>query len=145
LRLKLDYRVIHGDQVPKEAFVKVTKKLLVVAPIAATALLVFSSTAALAAGPGLTLHRRIGPSGFLPFGLAGGLAGLLLLAGFVLLIIWLIRALVRPAPWRPGSATSPAAPPDSPLEILSRRFAAGEITADEFKNARDVLRETTNP
>jgi hypothetical protein len=59
--------------------------------------LAFSSTAAMAASPGLTLHRRMGPFGFFPFGLAGGLAVLLLLAGFVLLIVWLIRALVRPS------------------------------------------------
>ena len=71
--------------------------------------------------------------------------GLLLLAGLVLLIVWLIRALVGPTAWRPGSTASPAAQPDSPLDILSRRFAAGEITVDEFKKAREVLRETKNP
>ena len=120
------------------------RKPLVVAPIAAAALLVISSTTALAAGPGFSLHGRMGPPGFFPFGLAGGLAGLLLLAGFVLLIVWLIRALVGPTAWRPASAASPTAPPESPLDILSRRFAAGEITADEFKQAREALRETTN-
>jgi putative membrane protein len=123
----------------------VIRKPFVVAPLAAAALLVIGSTTALAAGPGFSLHGRMGRFGFFPFGLAGGLAGLLLLAGFVLLMVWLIRALVGPAAWRPRSTASPAAPPESPLDILSRRFAAGEITADEFEKAREVLRETTNP
>jgi putative membrane protein len=123
----------------------VIRKPFVVAPIAAAALLVIGSTTALAAGPGFSVHERMGRFGFFPFGLAGGLAGLLLLAGFVLLIVWLIRALVGPTAWRPGSTASPASPPDSPLDILSRRFAAGQITADEFEKAREVLRETKNP
>ena len=121
------------------------KKLLLVAPIAAAAVLVVSSNAALAAAPGLHVHGRMGPSGFFPLGLAGGFAGLLILAGFVLLIVWLVRALVGPTSWHPASTGSPAGAPEAPLDILSRRFAAGEITADELKKARDVLRETTNP
>jgi putative membrane protein len=135
-----------GYQVePMEVDFKVIRKPLVIAPIAAAALLVIGSTTALAADPGFSLHGRMGPSGFFPFGLAGGLAGLLLLAGFVLLIVWLIRALAGPNSWRPGSTASPAAAPGSPLDILSRRFAAGEITADEFEKAREMLKETTNP
>jgi uncharacterized membrane protein len=35
-----------------------------------------------------------------------------------------------------------AAPPpgrETPLEILARRFASGEITAEEYQRARDLL------
>jgi uncharacterized membrane protein len=116
-----------------------------VAPVAAAVLLVISSSAALAAGPGNSLHWRMGPLGFFPFGLLGSFAGLLLLAGFVLLIIWLVRALAGPSSWRPTFTASPAAAPNSPLDILSRRFAAGEITAEEFQKVRDVLTETRKP
>ncbi len=35
----------------------------------------------------------------------------------------------------------PAMPPrESPLDILARRFAAGEISADEYQKARDLLK-----
>jgi putative membrane protein len=45
-----------------------------------------------------------------------------------------IRAIRRPPP--PAGARLP-----SPLEILERRFAAGEITHDDFDEARARLRE----
>jgi uncharacterized membrane protein len=122
-----------------------SRKLLVVAPVAAAALLVISSGAALAAGPGVSLYGRMGPVGFFPFGLLRGFAGLLLLAGFVLLIVWLIRALAGPSSWRQAHTASAAAAPQSPLDILARRFAAGEISAEEFQKARDVLGEAPKP
>lgn len=124
------------------------RKLLAVAPVAAAVLLVISSSAALAAGPVDTLPGRMGRMGqfgFFPFGLLGSFAGLLLLAGFVLLMIWLVRALAGPSSWRQTFTASPAAAPNSPLDILSRRFAAGEITAEEFQKARDLLMETHKP
>jgi uncharacterized membrane protein len=120
------------------------RKLLAVAPVAAAVLVVISSSAAMAAGPDASLRGRMGPLGF-PFGLLSGLAGLLLLAGFVLLVVWLVRALAGPTSWRQPFTASPAAATNSPLDILSRRFAAGEITAEEFKKARDVLSETPKP
>ena len=121
------------------------RKLLAVAPVAAMVLLVISSSAALAAGPVDALPGRMGRFGFFPFGLLGSFAGLLLLAGFVLLMIWLVRALAGPSSWRQTFTASPAAAPNSPLDILSRRFAAGEITAEEFQKARDLLMETHKP
>jgi uncharacterized membrane protein len=36
-----------------------------------------------------------------------------------------------------GAAPPPAR--ETPLEILARRFASGEITADEYQRARDLL------
>lgn len=115
------------------------------APVAAAVLLVISSSSALAAGPVDSLPGRMGRFGFFPFGLLGSFAGLLLLAGFVLLMIWLVRALAGPSSWRQTFTASPAAAPNSPIDILSRRFAAGEITAEEFQKARDLLMETHKP
>ena len=82
--------------------------------------------------------------GFFPFGLLSGLAGLLFLAGLVLLVFWLIRALAGPTSGRRGSAPMAVATPETPLDILSRRFAAGEVTAEDFQKARDLLRESPN-
>jgi uncharacterized membrane protein len=128
-----------------EVDVRLKTKLFAVAPVAAAVLLMISSSAALAAGPDLDLHSRMGRAGFFPFGLIGGLGGLVLLASFILLIVWLIRALSGSNSWRQGFAVSPVPTPQSPLDILSRRFAAGEITAEEFQSARDVLREASKP
>ena len=73
--------------------------------------------------------------GMLPFAILGGLAWLAILAGVVLLILWAVRALPATQLMR----TTPAAV-ESPLDILARRFASGEITAEEFERSREVLR-----
>ena len=74
------------------------------------------------------------------------LVGLILvvLAGATVLIIWAIRESMRPAhpvasPQVPMSAVPPAPQRETPLDILARRFASGEITADEYQRARDLL------
>ena len=71
----------------------------------------------------------------LPFAILGGVAWLAILAGIVLLIIWAVRAL-------PGSSVMRSAPAtaEAPLDILARRFAAGEITAEDYERSRDLLR-----
>jgi uncharacterized membrane protein len=70
-----------------------------------------------------------------PFAILGGLAWLAIVAGVILLAIWAVRAF-------PGaqSARTPAPAVESPLDVLARRFAAGEITADDFQRSRDLLR-----
>jgi uncharacterized membrane protein len=87
------------------------------------------------------MHRYMEPFGFFPFGLLAGFGGLLFLAGFVLLVVWFVRAMAGSSSWRPGSSTPAVATPESPLDILSRRFASGEITAEDFQKARDLMRE----
>jgi hypothetical protein len=66
--------------------------------------------------------------------------GPLALVGLVALVVW---AATRPAPQTASMAPygpPPAIPPrESPLDILARRFAAGEISADEYQKARDLL------
>jgi uncharacterized membrane protein len=78
----------------------------------------------------------MGPLGIL-FAVLGGLAWLAIVAGIVLLIIWALRSYSM-NPMR--TAPAPVAAVESPLDMLSRRLAKGEITADEFVRARDLLR-----
>ena len=87
------------------------------------------------------MHSYSGPTAFFPFGLVSGLAGLLFLVGFAVFIVWLIRAVAGPSSWRHGFPAPAVATQESPLDILSRRFATGEISAEDFQKARDVLRE----
>jgi uncharacterized membrane protein len=82
-----------------------------------------------------------GPGGFLPFGLLGGLATLLFVAGLVLLIIWFARAMTGPSSMRQGYGPPNPAPPETPMDILRRRFAAGEIGAEDYQKSRDLLGE----
>lgn len=91
-------------------------------------------------------YHHMETPGFFPFGLLSGLTGLLLLVGFVLLIIWLIRTMAGPHAMRwSGPANPPAAAVESPMDILARRFASGAITAEEYQKARDVLAEAPKP
>ncbi len=79
-------------------------------------------------------HHITSSYGYL-FMILGGLSWLAIVAGIVLLAIWAVRALPRTA--LVGSAPTPA---ESPEDILARRFAAGEISAEEFQRSRDLLR-----
>jgi uncharacterized membrane protein len=79
-------------------------------------------------------HHSPGSFGIL-FAILGGLSWLAILAGIVLLVIWAVRAMPR------GTlmGRSPA-PLESPEDILARRFVMGEISAEDFTRARDLLR-----
>ena len=71
------------------------------------------------------------------YGWAGGLlmlGGLLLVIGIIVLVVWLVA---RTAPAGRPPAQDPARP--TPNEILRERFARGEITAQEFEDAKKVL------
>jgi putative membrane protein len=57
--------------------------------------------------------------------------------GLVALVVWAIRSLMG-ARSRPGQS-----PADQPLEILRRRFAAGEISQEEYERARRTLEQGT--
>lgn len=77
----------------------------------------------------------------LPFALLGGLAWLAIVAGVVVLVIWAVRTF----PANRLMHATPAAV-ESPLDTLARRFAVGEITAEEFERSRDLLRgESSKP
>jgi uncharacterized membrane protein len=67
--------------------------------------------------------------------------GVVVLVGLAI-VIAIVRGLSGPT-----QQTFPASPPpmppsspaETPLDILARRFARGEITADEYQKARDLL------
>ena len=85
-------------------------------------------------------HEPMAPFGWL-IAILGGVAWLAVLAGIVLLVIWALRV----APRHQLMPTTPA-PVESPLDTLARRFALGEISADEFERGRDLLRgDSTKP
>lgn len=64
--------------------------------------------------------------------------------GMLALIVWAVRASGRtayPVGISPAHMVAPPTQParETPLEILARRFASGEITAEEYQRARDLL------
>jgi len=63
-------------------------------------------------------------------------------AAFVVLVIGaiVIVALLASGTRSPSPTAHPAFG-ETPLQILDRRFAAGEITAEDYRKARDLLRE----
>ncbi len=63
-------------------------------------------------------------------GLFGGIVMLLVVVAVVLLVVWAVRA-VMPSRNVSGGET--------PLGLLKRRYAAGEINQAEFDQARRVL------
>ena len=79
--------------------------------------------------------------------------GILMLPGFlvvVALVVGIVFLVVRaattpppphyfPPPGQPPAPPAPQGPRDGPLDILARRFASGEITAEEYQKARDLL------
>ena len=60
--------------------------------------------------------------------------GTLMMIGFVVLIVWLVRA-------GSGSARSvPREPTDRAREILAERFAKGELSTEEYRERSSELR-----
>jgi uncharacterized membrane protein len=121
-----------------------SRKLLIAAPILAVAAVVFGAAVVLADGPG-GWRDGMGPDAMWPFGLLSLMSGLLIVAGVVLLAVWAIRTLVGPMPARATAtaaqapSTAPPAAAGTPLDILARRFASGEMTAEEYQTSRDLL------
>jgi putative membrane protein len=72
------------------------------------------------------------------YGSAGGgfwlLIGLLLLIALIVLVVWAVMHFSRT-----GRAAMHDPSHPTPNEILRERFARGEITAQEFENAKKVL------
>jgi uncharacterized membrane protein len=60
------------------------------------------------------------------------------LASFMLIVASIVTIVVV-ARNRRLSTTPQAAPPGTALDILARRFAAGEISAEEYQRSRDLL------
>ncbi len=61
------------------------------------------------------------------------IGGLLLLVGVVVLVVWAVNSMSR------NGRSTPSEPRPNPNDILRERFARGEITEQEFEQARKVL------
>ncbi len=73
----------------------------------------------------------MGQSGSIPWpGWLMLVFGLLVVAGLVLLVVWGARRLAQP---------DGAAAYETPLTILQRRYARGEIGPEEYEGAREIL------
>src|SRR5258708_21134125 len=79
-------------------------------------------------------HHEPSQFGYL-FAILGGLSWLAIVAGIVLLVIWAVRAMPRAA-----AVGSSSAAVETPQDILARRFAMGQLSAEEVTSSRDVLR-----
>lgn len=66
------------------------------------------------------------------FGWIWMLGGLLVMVGFVVLIVWAVGAVSRG-----GTSREPERP--TALDILRERYARGEITQQEFEQAKKTL------
>ncbi len=62
------------------------------------------------------------------------IGGLLLLVGIVVLVVWAVNSMSRN-----GRSTPSESPRPTANDILRERFARGEITEQEFEQARKVL------
>jgi putative membrane protein len=71
------------------------------------------------------------------YGWGMGMAGWIFMGLFWVLIIglvvWAVVALL------PGARTGGRARPETPQEILDRRFALGELDAEQYRRAREEL------
>ena len=79
-------------------------------------------------------HGAMGPWGLL-FAVLGGVAWLAVLAGVVLLVVWVVRSMSTGGLMRTATVSV-----QTPLDTLAHRFARGEITAEEYERTRDLLR-----
>ncbi len=68
--------------------------------------------------------------GFGGMGWGGGLLMVLVWVAILVLVIWAVRALF------PGT---PGVEREGPLDLLKRRYAAGEITSAEYEQARRAI------
>lgn len=71
-----------------------------------------------------------------PFMMGGGIGMLLFWLLIIVGVIWLISAL---SPRGSSPAGSNAAPSESPLDILKRRYAKGEINKEQFEEMKNTL------
>jgi putative membrane protein len=68
-----------------------------------------------------------------------GAVGLVVLAAFIALVVWLLTGASSKGRTSFGGGTTP--PPKTPMEILKERYARGEITREEYLEMREHLSE----
>lgn len=60
------------------------------------------------------------------------------IGGWIWMAVWVVALIVMV--WLLVSAGGRRSSDDDPVEILRRRFARGEMSEEEFRHARDILR-----
>jgi putative membrane protein len=82
----------------------------------------------------LAALTRIWPSnwwgGAWPWGLLWLAFAILFWGGLIFLLVWAVR-----------SASAPRRPPDTAMQVLKRRLAAGEITQEEYERIKRLIEE----
>ena len=84
------------------------------------------------------------------------LFGFVLMVAFAAIVIAVAVGATSRHQMPPPMGMTPGAPPppppsyppagrETPLDILARRFASGEITAEEYQRGRDLLQGGSNP
>ena len=61
-----------------------------------------------------------------------GMLMLLVLAAVILLVVWVVRSTASHAGAAPGG--------ESPMEVLDRRLASGDITPEDYRERAEILR-----
>ena len=67
------------------------------------------------------------------------IGGLLLLVALIVVVVWVVNTLIRDRGPRGASGPGRDGSRPAPEDILRERFARGEITQEEFEQARKVL------
>jgi len=65
------------------------------------------------------------------------LGGLLFLIALIVLVVWVVNTLMKGDRTGRGSSADPSRP--TPTDILRERFARGEITEEQFEQAKKAL------
>jgi putative membrane protein len=104
---------------------------LLVVLVIASVLIPFNGGRGYGYGWGMMGPSMMGGFGF-PF--FGGIAMLLFWVLVIGGVVWLVQSLARG-----GGMTGVSAPPESPLDILKRRYARSEITKEQFESMRHDL------
>jgi len=116
-----------------------TRALLVALGILLVVALGFSLWMGGAMSPGIAGQGQVGPGmmrghGWM-WGLGMGLGGLVMLAFWGALIVGIVLLVRSMGVGRSGLSHS------TPLDVLKRRFAAGEITRDQYEQMRKDLNQ----
>ena len=65
------------------------------------------------------------------------IGGLLFLIALIVLVVWVVNTLMKNDRGSRGSSTDPSRP--TPTDVLRERFARGEITEEQFEQAKKAL------
>jgi len=83
----------------------------------------------------------------MPIHFVWGIVAIVFYLAVIAAVVFVVLAAVRVlgGPRRASAPSGYPAPRETPLEILARRFASGEISAEEYQEAQDLLQGGTKP